>query len=62
MPYKNETDLTGKMLYERADYYYKKATKTHFWQGAPETDMEELKQAGIYYSSALAKGYRPNRI
>lgn len=59
MPYKNETDLTGKMLYERADYYYKKATKTHFWQGAPETDMEELKQAGIYYSSALAKGYRP---
>jgi hypothetical protein len=35
-PYKNEHNLTGKMLYEIGDYYYKKATTTHFWGGAPE--------------------------
>lgn len=59
IPYKNERNLTGKMLYKRGAYYYHLATATHFWQGAPETNTEEFKQAGIYFSRALTKGYRP---
>jgi hypothetical protein len=47
------------MLYEIGDYYYRMATGTHYWGGAPETDPDELKRAGLYYNMALAKGYRP---
>ena len=59
MPYKNERALTGKMLYARGDYYYYKATRTHYWQGAPETNMDEMEQAGNYYRRAFTTGYRP---
>ena len=59
MPYKNEHNLTGKMFYERGDYYYRIATTTHFWQGVPETDPDEFRQAEVYYRKALFKGYRP---
>lgn len=59
MPYKNEHNLSGKMLYERGDYYHRIATTTYFYGGLPETDMDKLEQAGTYYSRALAKGYRP---
>ena len=58
LPYPNAQHLTGQMLYARGDYFYHKA-KSHSYGGLPETDMDEMEQAGRYYGRALAAGYRP---
>ncbi|CAM3948821.1 lipopolysaccharide assembly protein LapB [Mucilaginibacter galii] len=49
--------LSGKAQHELGMYYYNKATKSHFWGGSPETDMEELGKAAAYFEQANAKGY-----
>jgi tetratricopeptide (TPR) repeat protein len=48
---------SGKVQHQLGMYYYNKATKTHFWGGAPETNMDELGKAAAYFEQANANGY-----
>lgn len=49
--------LSGKMQYQLGMYYYNKAKNTHYWGGALETNIDELKIAANYFKQADNKGY-----